>query len=89
MTTDKMRHEFEAWAKAYGFSLFPMKGSTGHYWNDDTNFAWQTWQAAYAAGQKAEREEKDNSKNVKPFHNPATPSDYETMHDYMEPEGER
>ena len=27
---------------------------------------------------------KQSSKNVEPFHNPATAEDYETMHDYMD-----
>lgn len=53
--SDKMRAEFEAEARVIGLSLFPMKGK-GEYWNDETNLSWRVWQAAYAAGQKAERE---------------------------------
>jgi hypothetical protein len=52
---DKMRAEFEAEARVIGLSVFPMKGK-GEYWNDETNFSWRVWQAAYAAGQNAERE---------------------------------
>ena len=46
---DKMRAEFEAWAKANGFSV--RFSSNGSYVQ-----RWQAWQAAYTAGQKAERE---------------------------------
>lgn len=53
-----MRQEFEAWADKQCLSL------TRIYWKDKTvsdyaytaTFAaWQVWQAAYAAGQEAER----------------------------------
>jgi hypothetical protein len=44
MSDDKMRAEFEKWAKEYMVSR-------------DDIFAWQFWQAAYHAGRDAERAE--------------------------------
>ena len=56
MDADKMRAEFEAWAARKGFSLKRIKwndGSMSNYVYQSTFDAWQTWQAAYAARQKA------------------------------------
>lgn len=55
MDADKMRAEFEAWAKAVGHDLSQTKGDD-RYWFVSTESAWESWQAAYAAGRKAERE---------------------------------
>ena len=54
MATDKMRAEFEAWAKAAAYDL--SQTVDDKYWWAATSEAWQVWQAAYAAGRKAERE---------------------------------
>ena len=51
---DKMRAEFEAWAKAAAYDL--SQTTDDKYWCVATISAWQVWQAAYAAGQGAERE---------------------------------
>ena len=55
MTTDQMRDEFESWAKRNGCDVIQAKGEEG-YWLFHTHLAWLAWQAAYAAGRKAERE---------------------------------
>lgn len=55
MSDDKMRAEFEKWAKAVGHDLSQTKGDD-RYWFVSTESAWESWQAAYQAGQKAERE---------------------------------
>ncbi len=54
MSDDKMRAEFEAWAEDNDCGIMlAQTSSTGFY---TRNIAWTAWQAAYAAGQKAERE---------------------------------
>lgn len=55
MSDDKMRAEFEKWAKAVGHDLSQTKGDD-RYWFVSTESAWESWQAAYQAGLKAERE---------------------------------
>lgn len=52
--SDKMRAEFEAWAKAAAYDL--SQTTDDKYWCVATISAWQVWQAAYAAGQNAEWE---------------------------------
>ena len=52
---DKMRAEFEAWAKAAAYDL--SQTTDDKYWCVATISAWQVWQAAYAAGRKAEQAE--------------------------------
>lgn len=57
--SDKMRQEFEAWADKQCMSLTRINwkcGTVSEYAYTATFDAWQVWQAAYAAGQKAERE---------------------------------
>ena len=54
MSSDKMRAEFEAWAKAASYDL--RQTNDDKYWCVATISAWTAWQAAYAAGQGAERE---------------------------------
>jgi hypothetical protein len=60
MSDDKMRAEFEAWAKAeltwpdQNFRLDAITGDS--YFYTTTNHTYRIWQAAYAAGQEAERE---------------------------------
>lgn len=39
-----MKEEFEAWAKARYMSL--RLASTGEYWIETTQFAWEAWQAS-------------------------------------------
>lgn len=56
MSDDKVRAEFEKWAKAVGHDLSQTKGDD-RYWFVSTESAWESWQAAYQAGQKAERAE--------------------------------
>lgn len=51
--TDKMRAEFEAYAEQRNWSIRKNHGS--YYWAEAAR-AWHIWQAAYAAGRKAERE---------------------------------
>jgi hypothetical protein len=54
MTTDKMRAEFEKWAEDNDCGItLAATTATGYY---TRNIAWTAYQAAYAAGQKAERE---------------------------------
>lgn len=55
MSDDKIRAEFEKWAKAVGHDLSQTKGDD-RYWFVSTESAWESWQAAYAAGRKAEQE---------------------------------
>lgn len=55
MSDDKMRAEFEKWAKAVGHDLSQIKGDD-RYWFVSTESAWESWQAAYQAGRMAERE---------------------------------
>ena len=60
MSDDKMRAEFEAWADSKCMSLTRIRwdnGTTSEYAYTATFDAWQVWQAAYAAGQIAERAE--------------------------------
>lgn len=52
---DQMRDEFESWAKRNGCDTVQAKGEDG-YWLFHTHLAWLAWQAAYAAGRRAERE---------------------------------
>ena len=54
MSDEKMRAGFEAWAKAAAYDL--SQTTDDKYWCVATDSAWQVWQAAYAAGRKAERE---------------------------------
>ena len=54
--SDKMRAEFEKWAKRNGCDIVQAKKKYG-YWLFHTHLAWLSWQAAYAAGQKAEQSE--------------------------------
>ena len=54
MSDEKMRAEFEAWAKAAAYDL--SQTTDDKYWCVATISAWQVWQAAYDAGQEAERE---------------------------------
>ena len=59
MTTDQMRAEFEKWADAKCLSLTRINwkdGTVSEYAYTATFDAWQVWQAAHAAGRKAERE---------------------------------
>ena len=59
MNDDKMRAEFEAWAESQCLSLTRINwknGTVSEYAYTATFDAWQVWQAAYAAGRKAERE---------------------------------
>lgn len=61
---DKMRAEFEAWAKAVGHDLSQTKGDD-RYWFVSTESSWESWQAAYAAGRMAvQREGEEWSKRV-------------------------
>ena len=54
MSDDKMRAEFEKWAEDHNLGLtLAAATATGLY---TRNIAWTAWQAAYDAGQKAERE---------------------------------
>jgi len=65
MSDDKMRAEFEKWAKDLGYSLRPIKDEPDHYWDEETDYAWESWQAAYAAGRMAvQREGEEWSKRV-------------------------
>jgi hypothetical protein len=56
MSDDKMRAEFEAEVASMGF--FIEREPTGCYWHPDVDDFWQVWQAAYAAGRKAEQAER-------------------------------
>lgn len=50
---DKMRAQFEAWAENNDCGItLAATSATGFY---TRNIAWTAWQAAYAAGQGAER----------------------------------
>lgn len=54
MNDDKLRAEFEAWAEDNDCGItLAATSATGFY---TRNIAWTAWQAAYAAGQEAERE---------------------------------
>ncbi len=60
--SDKMRAEIEQWAKSQFLLLTRINwkdGTVSEYAYTATLHAWQIWQAAYAAGRKAEREEVD------------------------------
>lgn len=48
MSTDKMRDEFDAWARDNAMLLF-VKVATGKYSSEKTELAWQAWQASRAA----------------------------------------
>lgn len=52
--SDKMRAEFEKWAKAAACDL--RQTTDDKYWCVATISAWQVWQSAYTAGRDAERE---------------------------------
>jgi hypothetical protein len=54
MSDDKMRAEFEAWATPYELDLRRLNEG---YLSNASNNCWIVWQAAYAAGQKAEQAE--------------------------------
>ena len=58
--SDKMRAEFEAWASEQCLSIERLPAHVtvfdGQYASLDTQEAWTMWEAAYQAGQKAERE---------------------------------
>lgn len=58
--SDKMRAEFEVWAKfSAELDLLRVEwkdGPVSDYAYKATAKAWQVWQAGYQAGQKAERE---------------------------------
>lgn len=59
MSDDKMRQEFEEWADKQCLSLTRINwkcGTVSEYAYTTTFDAWQVWQSAYQAGQKAERE---------------------------------
>ena len=60
MSDNKMRQEFEVWAKAAAYDL--SQTTDDKYWCFATISAWQVWQAAYAACWNSEREAM-----VKPF----------------------
>ena len=65
MTTDQMRDGFETWADAKGLTLTRIKwkdGTTSEYAYTATFDAWQVWQAAYAAGRKADQAEVERLK---------------------------
>ncbi len=64
MSDDKVRAEFEKWAKAVGHDLSQTKGDD-RYWFVSTESAWESWQAAYQAGRMAvQREKEEWSKRV-------------------------
>ncbi len=64
MNDDKMRAEFETWAKSVGHDLSQTKDDD-RYWFVSTESAWESWQAAYAAGRMAkQREAEEWSKAV-------------------------
>lgn len=48
MSADKMREEFEAWARDNAMLLF-VKTATGKYSSEKTELAWQAWRASRAA----------------------------------------
>lgn len=54
MDTDKMRAEFEKWAD---YNEYRVCRDNERYDRIETNMVWRAWQAAYAAGRKAERED--------------------------------
>ena len=59
---DKMRAEFESWASEQCLSLTRINwddGTVSEYAYTATFDAWQVWQAAFAAGRKAEQKEQD------------------------------
>ena len=59
MSDDKMREEFEAWAKVMGFDLSRIKlhgFDSNDYASSHTSVAEDGFEAGYAAGRKAERE---------------------------------
>lgn len=45
--TDKMREEFETWAKSKHIPL--RLASTGEYWVETSRVAWEAWQASRTA----------------------------------------
>ena len=60
MDADKMRAEFEKWADSKCMSLTRIgwdNGTISDYAYTATFDAWQVWQAAYAAGRRAEQSE--------------------------------
>jgi len=64
MDADKMRAEFEAWAKSVGHDLSQTKDDD-RYWFVSTESAWQVWQAAWIAGRMSkQREAAEWSKRV-------------------------
>ena len=59
MDAEQMRAEFEKWADSQCLPLTRINwdnGTISEYAYTATFDAWQVWQAAYAAGRKAERE---------------------------------
>lgn len=59
MTTDKMREDFEAWAKSEGFDISRLKLNnfdSSDYAHSLTSAAEDGYEAGYAAGRDAERE---------------------------------
>lgn len=57
MSDDKIRAEFEKWAKDYyGYASDDLAIERNFYVYSTVEECWQNWQAAYDAGQKAERE---------------------------------
>lgn len=59
MTHDKVRQDFEAWAKRVSLNLFRNRPEDLKYWHYDTEMAWQGYQAA-----RAEIREKLESEGV-------------------------
>lgn len=61
-TQEQIRAEFEAWIKAPPFEREPMRYPQTHatwpgsYREIQTDFAWQAWQAAYAAGRASKEQ---------------------------------
>ena len=78
MNDDKMRAEFEKWAKAVGHDLSQTKGDD-RYWFVSTESAWESWQAAYQAGQKAEQAEVERLRGDVDFHSEA----FQGLIDYL------
>lgn len=61
-TQEQIRAEFEAWIKAPPFEREPMRYPQTHatwpgsYREIQTDFAWQAWRAAYAAGRASKEQ---------------------------------
>ena len=53
---DKMQEEFEKWASGKGLILRKaMCGKQFYYLFEDTDYAWQAWQACAASSEQSER----------------------------------